>query len=321
MNLIFEIAHESTLNDLYTKKLPRLYPVNLQVIENDVLSEKGISLTVLRFDEIHPIISGNKLFKLHYFLEEIKRLQIHQVVTFGGAFSNHLVAAAYCCKINKLQCTGVVRGEEPAVYCHTLQQCVNYGMRLKFVSRQAYKQKDEPGFLKEIAKINEEYYSIPEGGCHTEGARGAALMMDYVPRNATHIACAVGTATTVAGLLTRANEQQRIIALPVLKGMNDLDERINFLTGKKYTDQQLVIKPNYHFGGYAKATPELFEFMNHLFEEYHLPTDFVYTAKMMYGIMDMIEQDFFAAGSNIVCMHTGGLQGNLSLQKNILTFT
>lgn len=297
-----------------------MYPVNSQLIESDVLKEKGITLTVLRFDEIHPVISGNKLFKLHFFLEEIKQLGIGHVVSFGGAYSNHLVAAAYSCKMNNLQCTGIVRGEPPSMLSHTLQQCEEYGMQLTFVTRQQYQHKEEPDFINTTVGINEDFYCIPEGGYHPLGSRGSSLMMNYVNGHATHIACAVGTATTVAGLLSAAADYQQVIAIPVLKDLSDLHQRLNFLNGEKYTERQLHIAQGFHFGGYAKSNQQLFDFMNQLFHDYQLPTDFVYTAKMMYGILNMIQHNFFKRGSNIVCMHTGGLQGNLSLQKNILTF-
>ena len=288
-------------------------------MQHELLVQKGISLSVLRLDKIHPVISGNKLFKLHYFIESIDDNKVPEIITFGGAYSNHLVATAYACKLKQLPCTGIVRGEKPVKLSHTLEQCLEYGMALQFISREEYDKKESPDFIEAIQEQFEDSIIIPEGGFAPLGAKGAAIIMDKVSATATHICCAVGTATTLAGLLMNAKPGQQIIGFPVLKGMTDLQERIDFLTG--FVDQtQLLVQDQYHFGGYAKKTSILIDFMNTFYKDCAIPTDFVYTAKMMYGVMNMIQQDYFPAGSNITCIHTGGLQGNLSLPTGILTF-
>ena len=194
-------------------------------------------------------------------------------------------------------------------------------MQLKFISRDDYSKKDEPQFLKDLITEFGECIIIPEGGYHPLGAKGAALIMDtYKENRFTHICCATGTATTIAGLLVNAKNYQQITSIPVLKGMKDIEERILSLTENKANLKQLKILNDYHFGGYAKSTPDLFSFMNSLYQQYQLPTDFVYTAKMMFGIFDAIEKDRFPKGSSIACLHTGGLQGNLSLPQNTLLF-
>ena len=289
----------------------------MQTLDCKLAQQKEIQIQVLRLDKIHPVISGNKIFKLQYFLNDVDN---KKVVTFGGAYSNHLVAAAYSCKEKNIDCIGIVRSEQPKMLSHTLQHCIDYGMQLSFISRDEYDKKETAAFIEHLKKQYGDCIIIPEGGFGIKGAKGAAAIMDYVDDDVTHICCAVGTATTVAGLLMNIKPHQKIIAFPVLKGMDDIKQRIEFLTAGKFKQQQLHIESNYHFGGYAKKTDDLISFMNDLYQQYQLPTDFVYTGKMMYGVLDMIEKDFFSPGSKICCVHTGGLQGNLSLPKNTLTF-
>jgi len=191
---------------------------------------------------------------------------------------------------------------------------------LKFVSRQSYDQKESPGFLKQLKVDFQNYALVPEGGYHPEGTAGAKLIMDLIDPETTHICCAAGTATTGAGLLLGLNEKQQVIMVPVLKNMVDLKQRILFLTNRSFAPEQLKIIPGYHFGGYAKKTQELIDFMNLMYERHRLPTDFVYTGKMLFGIIDSIKNDDFPAGSKIVAIHTGGLQGNLSLPPGTLVF-
>ena len=294
--------------------------ITTQTIDNAVLRQKEIQLQVLRLDQLHPIVSGNKLFKLYYFLEAIRNNGQKDILTFGGAYSNHLVATAYACKLNGIACTGIVRGEAPSTLSHTLAHCIEYGMQLQFISRKQYAQKTGAAFIESLQEQHPNAIIIPEGGYAAMGAKGASLIMNYVTDDVTHICCAAGTATTAAGLLLTIKPHQQVIMFPVLKGMNDLEERIRHLTGKKFDEKQLHIEDGYHFGGYAKKTAGLLRFMNTLYDDQQLPTDFVYTGKMMYGTMDMIEKNFFPAGSKLLCIHTGGLQGNFSLAAGTLTF-
>lgn len=289
--------------------------------------EKKVQVFVLRLDKIHPVVSGNKLFKLHYFLEEA--LSAHEqnkapgktIVTFGGAYSNHLVATAYACNVLGLKCIGIVRGEKPALLSHSLQQCSNDGMQLHFISRSAYHEKDDPAFLTAMGAQFGDCILIPEGGYHPMGAKGAALMMNLIARkNFTHVCTASGTATTLAGLLMAATANQQIINVPVLKGLTDINERLNFLTGSADLVKNIHQFTGYHFGGYAKKTEALLDFMNECWLKHKLPLDFVYTAKMMFAVIDKIKHDNFAAGSKILCVHTGGLQGNKSLPLGRLLF-
>ena len=286
----------------------------LQELHGDLFRLKGLRLFVLRLDQIHPIISGNKLFKLQYFVEAALAKKGREIVSFGGPYSNHLVATAYACKEMKLRCTGYVRGERPLILSHTLQHCLAYGMKLIFLPRREYTTCSQD-FLENDAVVQ-----VPEGGYHSLGAKGAAdipgLFSNLDP---SHICVDIGTATTLAGILLGAKESSEVVAMPVLKGLADIPKRLEYLTGKMNYNN-LSLHNDYHFGGYAKYTEDLLRFMNELYRQHALPTDFVYTAKLMYGVFDLIEKDYFKAGSRVVCIHSGGLQGNDSLPAGHLIF-
>ena len=301
-----------------------LFDISKAVIEelhDELFTEKQVTVSILRLDKIHPVISGNKLFKLHYFLEEAIRSSHKTIVTFGGAYSNHLAATAHACNLLQLKTVGIVRGEKPAQLSHTLLQCMQDGMQLKFISRQEYAKKETAAFNKALIAEFGECIIIPEGGYHPLGARGAALIMDLIKDNYyTDICVASGTATTLAGLLMAAKPTQKIVNFPVLKGLKDNKIRIKELTGNSHEFKNMLILNQYHFGGYAKKTETLINFMNVCWLQYKLPLDFVYTAKMFFGVIDSIKNDIFEAGSKILCVHTGCLQGNKSLSLNSLSF-
>ncbi|MCP9751352.1 1-aminocyclopropane-1-carboxylate deaminase/D-cysteine desulfhydrase [Ferruginibacter sp. HRS2-29] len=289
-------------------------------LHSELLKKNKVRMLVCRLDQLHPIVSGNKLFKLHYFLEAATASHHRTLLTFGGAYSNHLIATAFACRQLGLKSIGIVRGEAAENISHTLAQCESYGMELHFIPRDEYKYAHKPEYA---AKLNEQFGDftlVPEGGYHPMGAAGAALIMD-IPENkmATHICTAVGTATTLSGIIAGSNSNQEIIALPVLKNLHDLNERIAYLTNDVIPDR-LTVWDEYHFGGYAKKTPALIGFMNDFYRRHQVPTDMVYTAKMMYGIVDKLQQGYFKSGSTVVCLHTGGLQGNDSLPEGVLAF-
>ncbi len=289
-------------------------------LSGPLMTENKISLSIARLDKIHPVLSGNKLYKLHYFLEEALLNKHKAILTFGGAYSNHLAATAYACKIFGIRSIGVVRGENTSIHNHTLKQCIENGMELYFLSRIEYNNKDSREIKETLKNKFGDFLLIPEGGYHPTGALGAELIMQKLKhKNPTHICTAIGTLTTVAGLLLGSTSNETIIGIPVLKSMIDLEKRIHYLCHDKNINK-LVTFDNYHFGGYAKKTNELILFMNELYKQYNIPTDFVYTAKMMYAVFDKIKKGYFAEGSKIICLHTGGLQGNLSLPASTLVF-
>ena len=314
--------NENTINGLVNLKM--LFDISnicIDVLQDDLFTQQQVAVSVLRLDKIHPVVSGNKLFKLHYFLEKALSSQHKTILSFGGAYSNHLVATAFACQSMGLKSIGIIRGEKPAILSHTLQQCISYGMQLKFISREEYGLKEKNSFNWALQKEYPGCMVIPEGGYHPLGAAGAALIMDNVKNDDySHICTATGTATTLAGLLISAKKEQSIIGIPVLKGQTDIHERINYLTGNSAVTKQLVLLNNYHFGGYAKKNTALIQFMNQCWQQFELPLDFVYTAKMFYGVIDAVKNNYFPAGSQILCLHTGGLQGNNSLPEGSLLY-
>jgi 1-aminocyclopropane-1-carboxylate deaminase len=297
-----------------------IFDAPVDVLHDNLFTQKQVSVKVLRLDKIHPIVSGNKLFKLHYFLEEAVQSRHKTIITFGGAYSNHLAATAFACRHYGIASIGIVRGEQPAQLSPTLMQCITDGMQLQFISRTQYDKKESTVFITQLKNKYADGIIIPEGGYHPLGARGAALISRlFKPGGYSHLCCACGTATTIAGLLSAATNA-KIITVPVLKGMTDIYQRIDFLCNNQWPKDDLEIFNNYDFGGYAKKTPELIDFMNRLWQQYQLPTDFVYTAKLFYAVFDKIATGYFAPGSSILCVHTGGLQGNNSLAAGTLLF-
>lgn len=289
------------------------------VIKDDVAKEKNIAVFMLRLDEIHPVISGNKIFKLYYFLEEVKKTSHKTVITFGGAYSNHIAATAFACKKLGLRSIGFVRGEKPKVLSPTLLFCLEQEMQLEFINRASFKKIKDNQFLFSLKEKYRESIVVPEGGFSVMGAEGAALITQlFNGQSFTHVCLAIGTATTFAGIINGTENEKEIIGFSVLKNLNDIKERLSEL--KVNPDRRFSFINDYHFGGYAKRTSDLISFMNDFYAQHAIPLDFVYTGKMMYGVFDLIKKNYFQRNSKILCIHTGGLQGNKSLPTGTLKF-
>lgn len=294
-------------------------PPRIDQLQDKKYDLKRITLSILRLDKIHPVVSGNKLFKLNYFLDDAISSSHKTIITFGGAWSNHLAATAYACSEKGIRCIGIVRGEKPAALSDTLVFCMQNGMELNFICRKRYQQISNTQFADGFTKEYGDHTLIPEGGFSIQGAKGAAAITDYLDRKKyTHICCPVGTATTFAGLINGSGDASEIIGFGVLKNMTDISQRLKKLNVTE-TKKYLFVNA-YHFGGYAKKTIELITFMNTFYLDNKIPLDFVYTGKMMFGVTDLISKNYFVPGSNILCIHTGGLQGNRSLPKGMLIF-
>lgn len=313
---------ESFMPELEMKDiLPEIILNQPEIVElKDSMYEKNnIRLSMLRLDKIHPEISGNKLFKLCYFLKDAKASKHKKVITFGGAYSNHLAATAFACKEMNLKCMGIVRGERPDLLSPTLSFCKENGMQLEFISRESYKEKNERGFADELKNKYGDHVLIPEGGFSIEGKDGAALINGFLcGKNYTFVCLPVGTATTFSGMIEGKYDKSKILGFSVLKGFKDIEKRLlalNVTAQKKYS-----LVGDYHFGGYAKKTDELISFMNDFYKQHKIPLDFVYTGKMMFGINDLINKKYFPKDSQILCIHTGGLQGNSSLPRGTLIY-
>ncbi|MBS1729215.1 MAG: pyridoxal-phosphate dependent enzyme [Bacteroidetes bacterium] len=273
-------------------------------------------MDILRLDLLHPVVSGNKFYKLKNDFTIAIESKAEGIGTFGGAFSNHIVACAFACKEAGIPCTGIIRGEEPSTYNPTLLDAKNYGMHLHFVSRIDYKDKEK------LKKSFNKLYWIPEGGYGRPGASGISELFEQVPslKEYTHIICAVGTGTTMAGLLNGSLENQEIIGISAMKNNLSLEKNIRDLLSPNKKKILPNVLHDFHFGGYAKYTGELIDFMNYIWDQFAIPLDFVYTAKAFFAMVSLMEENFFPADSHLLFLHSGGLQGNRSLPANTLQF-
>lgn len=280
-------------------------------------SGSSIGVDILRTDLIHPVVSGNKWFKLRYYLEEAIALKKERIVSFGGAYSNHIVATAFAAREAGLKSMGIIRGEKAEQLSHTLVHAASYGMELVFVERSTYRDKQA---------IMEQYnlpgsYWVNEGGYGKTGARGAVEMLDFPQRNEyTHILCATGTGTMMAGLIKAAQKHQEVIGISVLKNHFSLETEVRDLLEESEMMKKFSFIHGYHFGGYAKHPEILLNFMKETWENWQIPTDIVYTSKLLFGVKDLIGKNHFPPGSRLLVIHSGGLQGNLSLPLNTLPF-
>ena len=290
-----------------------------QRIVDTTLAEKNIYWDILRTDLIHPVCSGNKFFKLKYYLLDAIQKKHTRIITYGGAWSNHIAATAFAAEYCGLKSLGIVRGEKPALMSETLVAAAREGMELQFMAREEF---DEYAMK---TSENPHGYVIPQGGYGKLGARGASEMIRFIKEDYTHICCACGTGTMLAGLIsafsgsfTHGKKHPRFIGIPIVKDP-DLRQHVENLM-QPGDSAPFSLVNDYQFGGYAKKTAALIAFMNSFYIRHQVPTDFVYTAKLMYALDDMLHSGFFPAGSRILAIHSGGLQGNKSLKKGTLCY-
>ncbi len=279
-------------------------------VQHPLLQQKGVQLHIKREDQLHPEVSGNKWRKLKYNILQAKAEGVRAVLTFGGAYSNHIAATAAAAKLHQLNSIGIIRGEEHQPLNTTLHLATENGMELIYVSREAYRTKE--AVLTSLGYAGGEVYVIPEGGSNALAVKGCAEILSEEEIAAyEYFAVACGTGGTLAGILAALNHRKQALGFPALKGgsflKNEVDELTKQHSGKLYHNFQLV--PDYHFGGYAKWKPELIEFINRFRQEQGIPLDPVYTGKMLFGLFDMIEKNRFKPGTQILAIHTGGLQG------------
>ena len=281
-----------------------------QELNGSIFREKGIRLIIKREDLVYPEIQGNKWRKLKYNLTFAQEKGFQQILSFGGAYSNHIAAIAAAGKKFSLKTVGIIRGEQPDMLNPTLRRAKQNGMTLRFVSRSEYKSYTQQGQIKELQKQYPHAYMIPEGGTNALAIKGCEEILTEEDRtNFDYFACPVGTAGTITGLISSLKGNKKVIAFSALKGsfvQNDIEILLK-QNKSEYTNFELI--DQYHFGGYAKHKPELLDFIYKFYEDYQIPLDPIYTGKMIYGLMDMIKKDHFAAGTSILAVHTGGLQG------------
>lgn len=268
----------------------------------------GVNVFVKRDDMIHPFISGNKWRKLKYNHVSFLKSGCKGIVTFGGAFSNHIVATAAFCAENQVECIGIIRGEKPSGINHVLILAQLWGMKLEFVTRESYKNKE---LLSETWK-NEGYFIVPEGGENEDGVKGCVEIITELTQTYNHIFCASGTGCTFAGIVrgvAAQNLDTHCHSIPVLKQGEFIT---NTVLGYLPKAKNFTVHTDYHFGGYANTTPELLKFLNNFASKSGILTDPVYTSKLFYGITDLIKKGVFKKGETILAIHTGGLTGLLS---------
>ncbi len=287
-----------------------------QIITEDISNfyEHKAEVHILRLDKISPDISGNKWFKLRFYLDEAKAMRKKGILTFGGAWSNHIVATAAACSSLGLQSIGIIRGEESPHSSVTLSRAREFGMQLEFISRAAYKDKRLPTKLQ-----LDDYLIVNEGGYGLTGVRGASTILDYCDDSYTHFCCAAGTGTMMAGLVKGTAEKNFVTGISILKNNYELNQRMKDLTGNKSETNWRVLH-DYAFGGYARHTPGLLRFMNAFYNKTAIPSDFVYTGKLFFAVSDLVVKNYFPRGSKILVVHSGGLQGNASLPAGTLMF-
>lgn len=262
-------------------------------------------LIIRRLDLVHPQISGNKFFKLKYNFLEAKKLGFNKILTFGGAYSNHIAATAFAAHQFGFSSIGIIRGEELQYkpLNQTLKTAQNFDMQLHFVSREAYRLKQSSEFLEQLKQQYPEHYVIPEGGTNALAIQGCREILKAKDAEFDVICCAVGTGGTISGLIEASHNHQHILGFSALKG-DFLNDDVAKLTSKK----NWKIMDDYCCGGYAKTTPELMQFIKDFEAKYQIPLEQIYTAKMMMGLVDLIEKNYFK-GQKILVIHSGGLQG------------
>lgn len=319
-----------------------LPPSPIIKLNDSILDEFGVELFVKRDDMIHPLVQGNKWRKLKYNLLNIKEQGAQRVLTFGGAFSNHIHATAAAGKLFGIETIGIIRGECITPLSTTLAFAKQCGMNLHFISRKDYKEKEH--LTDDIKKLFGEVYVLPEGGTNDLALQGCREIVEETHQSLgfqpDYIVVACGTGGTIAGIIQAASQNQKVLGLSVLKGhfiANDVSKLLNIdnictSQNQKHdkTDKNIDINhihkdfcswsilTDYHFGGYAKWTPELIEFINQFRRQHLLPLDPVYTGKLFFGVYDLIKKGYFPRGSIIVAVHTGGLQGIEGFNANKL---
>jgi 1-aminocyclopropane-1-carboxylate deaminase len=267
----------------------------------------GITLEIKREDLLHPFISGNKFRKLKYNLVQAKAENLHNILTFGGAYSNHIAAVAYAGKEQGFKTIGVIRGDElgdKIADNPTLQFAQECGMQFEFVSREAYRLKTESEFILKLKNKFGSFYMVPEGGTNDYAVKGCQEILTDEDASFDFICCAVGTGGTISGIINSTLSHQKVLGFPALKGDFLKDEIRKFATNERW---ELV--NDYHFGGYGKVNEQLVQFINQFYQETQVPLDPIYTGKMVFGVMDLIQKNYFPENAKILLIHTGGLQG------------
>ena len=267
----------------------------------------GIFLEIKREDMLHPFISGNKFRKMKYNVVQAKAENQDTLLTFGGAYSNHIAAAAYAGVEHGFKTIGVIRGDElgdKIAENPTLKFAQECGMQFEFVTREAYRHKTEADFIANLTEKFGSFYLVPEGGTNEYAIKGCEEILTEEDAKFDYICLAAGTGGTISGIINSALPHQKVLGFPALKGDFLKDEIRKFATNQNW---ELIT--DYHFGGYGKINDELIQFINQFHKQTQIPLDPVYTGKMVFGVVDLIQKNYFPDNAKILLIHTGGLQG------------
>jgi len=290
--------------------IPSAIPI--QSLNHPLLASKNVELAIMRLDLVHPGVSGNKFFKLKHNLEKAKEEGKDTLLTFGGAYSNHIFATAEAAKTEGFQSIGIIRGERTEPLNPTLSNAESLGMKLHFVDRETYRKKNESGFTNELKDLFGDFYLIPEGGTNELAIKGTREIIGENEDQFSHFVVSIGTGGTFAGLAASISPTQKLIGFSSLKG-EFIHSEIEKLLSENHliSEGKYKVNTDYHFGGYGKYTPELIEFIREFYQNFGIVLDPIYTGKMTFGTWDLIKKDFFEPESKILIIHTGGLQGNV----------
>lgn len=316
-NSKFKIKHSISKKVLYSSDNSIL-----QKIDSTILKERSITLYVKRDDLIDSEVSGNKWRKLKYNIKQVKALKKEGIITFGGAFSNHLLATASACARTGIKSVAIVRGNELNENSNeTLRRCSELGMKLKFVSREEYGLKNDKMYQNELNYEFENHYVVPEGGSNFYGMVGCQEIVKEIDVHYDAVFISQGTTTTSCGILLSLAENTLLHVVPALKGFDSLQEMRDLLNYSLFDEElteelleKVVVHSEYHFGGYGSYTPELLHFIQQFYTEHTIPLDHVYTGKAMFALFAEIQKGNLDH-KRIVFIHTGGIQGTKSVEK------
>ncbi|WP_350275208.1 pyridoxal-phosphate dependent enzyme [Kribbella sp. HUAS MG21] len=282
-------------------------PSPLVELDDERLRAAGVRLLLKRDDLIHPEVPGNKWRKLKYNIATARELGFGMLLTFGGAYSNHIRATAAIGAYCGFSTIGVIRGEEHLPLNPSLRYAVSRGMRLTYLDRSTYREKTSDAVIRALRQEFEDFYLIPEGGSNADAVRGCAELPAELDESVDVLFCAVGTGGTLAGVAAGLQPNQLLIGVPVLKGATFLEDEIVTLQNEAYGARTGTwrLEHNYHFGGYAKRTPELDKFLDDFEARHALRLDWVYEAKMMYALYDQVTRGTFRRGATLVALISG----------------
>jgi len=289
-------------------------------IEDPLIKDSGIKLFIKREDLNHPEMSGNKWHKLKYNLITAKENGYATLLTFGGAYSNHIYATAAAGKLFGFKTIGIIRGEEHLPLNPTLSFAVSMGMKIHYVNRTSYREKNSSKFMKKLSEKFGKFYLVPEGGTNKLAVKGVSEIISNIDIEFDYVCCACGTGGTLAGLVSGLNGKKKVLGFSVLKGgsflLNDVEKLIYESVGKKYKNWDINL--DFHFGGYAKINSELIEFIQRFQKITSTPIEPIYTGKLLFGVYNLILNHYFNNGNAILAIHTGGLQGLMGMKSKVL---